>query len=42
MKNETANIGTEVIDLQIKSLKKLKSSIDKSFNDTVNAIFICK
>ena len=42
MKNETGNIGTEVIDLQIKSLKKLKSSIDKSFNDTVNAIFRCK
>ena len=31
MKNETNNIGKNVIDLQIKALKKLKSSIDISF-----------
>ena len=38
MKNEISEIGKEVIDLQIKALKKLKSSIDKSFNDAVKAI----
>ena len=42
MKNEIKNIGIDVIDLQIKGLKKLKNSINKSFNDAVNAIFKCK
>ena len=42
MKNEINNIGKEVIDLQIKALKKLKSSIDKSFEDAVKAISKCK
>ena len=42
MKNEIKDIGTDVIDLQIKSLKKLKNSIDKSFNEAVNAIYKCK
>ena len=42
MKNEIKDIGTDVIDLQIKSLKKLKNSIDKSFDDAVNAIYKCK
>ncbi len=42
MKNEIKNIGVDVIDLQIKGLKKLKNSINKSFNDAVNAIFKCK
>ncbi len=42
MRNEIKDIGTDVIDLQIKSLKKLKNSIDKSFDDAVNAIYKCK
>ena len=42
MKNEINEIGKEVIDLQIKALKKLKNSIDKSFNEAVKAIFKCK
>jgi len=42
MKNEINNIGKEVIDLQIKALKKLKNSIDKSFDDAVKAIAKCK
>ncbi len=42
MKNEINEIGKEVIDLQIKALKKLRSSIDKSFNDAVRAINRCK
>ena len=42
MKNEINEIGKEVIDLQIKALKKLKNSIDKSFNDAVRAIMKCK
>ena len=42
MKNEINNIGKEVIDLQIRALKKLKNSIDKSFEDAVKAIIKCK
>ena len=42
MKNEINEIGKEVIDLQIKALKKLKYSIDKSFNKAVNEISRCK
>ena len=42
MKSEINNIGKEVIDLQIKALKKLKNSIDKSFEDAVKAIIKCK
>ncbi len=42
MKNEISEIGKEVIDLQIKALKKLKNSINKSFNDAVKAIIKCK
>ena len=42
MKNETNEIGTKVIDLQIRALKKLKSSINKSFNEAVKAINKCK
>ena len=41
MKNEITEIGRDVIDLQIKALKKLKSSIDKSFEDAVKAISRC-
>jgi arabinose-5-phosphate isomerase len=42
MKNEINDIGKEVIDLQIKALRKLKNSIDKSFEDAVKAIIKCK
>jgi len=42
MKSEINNIGKEVIDLQIKALKKLKSSISKSFEEAVKAISKCK
>ena len=42
MKSKINDIGKEVIDLQIKALKKLKNSIDKSFDDAVNAIIKCK
>ena len=41
MKNEITEIGKDVIDLQIKALKKLKSTIDKSFEDAVKAISKC-
>lgn len=37
-----SDIGKEVIDLQIKALKKLKNSIDQSFNDAVKLITKCK
>ena len=42
MKNEINDIGKNVIDLQIKALKKLKNSLNKSFNDAVKAISKCK
>ena len=42
MKNEIQNIGKSVIDLQIRALKKLKYSLDDSFNKAVNAINKCK
>ena len=42
MKNETNEIGKEVINLQIKALKKLKNTIDQSFNEAVRAIIKCK
>ena len=42
MKNEINEIGKNVIDLQIKALKKLKSSINSSFSDAVKLIFKCK
>ena len=42
MKNEINKIGKNVIDLQIKALKKLKYSIDNSFNEAVKAINKCK
>ena len=42
MKNEISKIGKEVIELQIKALKKLKSSINKSFDEAVKAIKKCK
>ena len=42
MKIKHNEIGKEVIDLQIKALKKLKNSLDKSFDDAVRAIMRCK
>ena len=42
MKKNTQEIGNDVIDLQIKALKKLKSAINKSFNEAVKAIIKCK
>ena len=42
MKNEINDIGKNVIDLQIRALKKLKNSLDRSFNDAVRTISKCK
>ncbi|MDA9598553.1 KpsF/GutQ family sugar-phosphate isomerase [Candidatus Pelagibacter sp.] len=42
MKNEINSIGKNVIDLQIRALKKLKNSIDKSFEEAVKVIAKCK
>ena len=42
MKKEISNIGREVINLQIRALKKLKSSVNQSFEDAVKAISKCK
>ena len=42
MKNDINEIGRDVIELQIRALKKLKSSINKSFNEAVRAIANCK
>ena len=42
MKTTTETIGKEVIELQIKALKKLKNSINESFNEAVKIISKCK
>tara|TARA_B100000902_G_scaffold390681_1_gene440037 strand:+ start:2403 stop:3368 length:966 start_codon:yes stop_codon:yes gene_type:complete len=42
MKNEINEIGKNVIDLQIRALKKLKNTINKPFNDAVRTITKCK
>lgn len=42
MKKKIIEIGKGVIDLQIKSLKKLKNSLDTSFESAVNLIYKCK
>ena len=42
MKNQINQFGKEVIDLQIKALKKLKNSIDDSFEKAVKKINKCK
>jgi arabinose-5-phosphate isomerase len=42
MTDKIKNIGKEVIDLQIKALKKLKYSIDNSFEKAVRIISKCK
>ena len=41
-KNEIIEIGKDVIDLQIKALRKLKLSINSSFEKAVKAILNCK
>ena len=42
MINKINEIGKDVVDLQIRALKKLKNSIDESFDDAVKAILKCK
>ena len=42
MNKEVNQIGKKVIDLQIKALKKLRGSINKSFFDAVKKIINCK
>jgi len=42
MKSKISQIGKEVIDLQIKALKKLRGSIDESFTKAVKTILKCK
>ena len=42
MTKKISEIGKDVIDLQIKSLKKLKNSLDASFESAVKLIFKCK
>ena len=42
MKNKIIDNGKDVIDLQIKALKKLKNSIDQSFEIAVKEIKKCK
>ena len=42
MNNQINQTGKEVIDLQIKALKKLKNSINISFNKAVKVISKCK
>jgi len=41
-KKDYKKIAKDVIDLEIKALKKLKSSINNSFNDAVDAIVKCQ
>ena len=42
MKNNIIEIGNSVIDLQLKALKKLRNTINDSFNQAVTAILECK
>lgn len=42
MKKKNNEIGTNVIDLQIRALRKLKGSINESFDEAVKAIVKCK
>ena len=41
-KNKFKKLAQEVIESEIKSLKKLKASIDDSFHKTVETIINCK
>ena len=42
MRNDVKEIGKSVIELQIKALKKLKNSINDTFDKAVRAIGKCK
>ena len=42
MKKNSIDIGKEVIELQIKALKKIKNNISQSFDNAVNVISKCK
>ena len=42
MKNETIKNGKDVIELQIRALKKLKNSLNENFNNAVNLIAKCQ
>ena len=42
MKTEIKEIGKNVIELQIRALKKLKNSLDKSFDEAVKVLAKCK
>ena len=42
MNKENILIGKNVVDLQVKALKKLRNHINESFNNAVNTIFKCK
>ena len=42
MDNQINQIGKDVIELQIKALKKLRNSIDNSFHKAVKIISKCK
>lgn len=41
MKNDLIEVGKQVIDLEIKALKKLKNSINKSFIDAIKVMSKC-
>ena len=42
MKKEINQIGKDVIDLQIKALRKLRNSLDQPFERAVKSILKCK
>jgi len=42
MKNDINEVGKNVVDLQIKALKRLRNSIDNNFTKAVKAILKCK
>ena len=42
MKINYTKIGKKVIDLEIDALKKIKNSLNKSFNETIEAIRKCQ
>ena len=42
MRNDLKEIGKDVIELQIRALKKLKNSINDTFDKAVKAIIKCK
>ena len=41
-KNKVVKIAKDVLDLEILALRKLKKSLNKSFEQAVNAIVNCK